>query len=50
VFGTTDKARSFHIFGGAVCANEQTEDFIFAFKALRTGAGKVLGETIDTNM
>jgi hypothetical protein len=50
VFGTTDKARSFHIFGVAVCANEQTENFIFAFKALKTGAEKVLGETFNPSI
>jgi hypothetical protein len=43
VFGTTDKVRFFHIFEMAACGNEQTEDFILVFKALRTGAEKVLG-------
>jgi hypothetical protein len=33
----TDRTRMFHIFGLAVCTNEQTVDFIFLFNALKTG-------------
>lgn len=46
ILGTTDRNRMFHTFGVAVCTNEQTEDFIFLFNALKSGVEKIFIETI----
>jgi hypothetical protein len=36
LLGTTDRDRMFHVFGLAVCSKEQTEDFIFLFKTVKS--------------
>jgi hypothetical protein len=50
VVGTTNRKREFYTFGVAVCTNEQTEDFIFLFNALRIGAEEIFGVTICSYM
>lgn len=36
--GTTDKKKSFHPFGIAICTNERNQDFEFIFKSIKTCA------------
>lgn len=38
--------RKFHIFGVAVCTNEQEDDFVFLFKSVSRSAELLLGETV----
>lgn len=41
VVGTTDRNKSFHPIGIAVCENEKTDDFSFMFKAIQIGLEKI---------
>lgn len=45
--GTTDKHRSFHPYGVAVCTSEQQKDFEFIFKSLKQGVENTFDTEFD---
>ncbi|KAB0800466.1 hypothetical protein PPYR_06206 [Photinus pyralis] len=46
LLGTTDRDRIFHIFGLAVCSKEQTEKFVFLFKAIKSADQDIFQKSI----
>lgn len=46
LLGTTDRDRVFHVFGLSVCSKEQTEDFIFLFKTIKSADQDIFQKSI----